>query len=338
MLKKKIYVVFTGGTIGSSVQSGAVDLDGSTASLLIAKYREMYGNGISFEEFRPVSLLSENIRVEDLGKMVACVRGLDLSDCDGIILTHGTDTLSFTANYFSQILCDLPVPLVLVSALYPLEDARSNGLENFAGAIMLIESGIKGIFVSYRNPGEATCKIHLASRILETEAFFGGMNSLGGVHFGEIREGKFLRNEDPRNPLPEALAKGGTPAEPALCTDVLTIRARALLDFSLYEFSEKKPKAVLLELYHSGTVCTQGEATDFLGFCKRCRAAGVPVVVSPLDSSAFLYASASELAEYCILARDVGFGMTIVKVMLALGAGRPIERTLEENLAFEKLI
>lgn len=104
---------------------------------------------------------------------------------DGIIVTHGTDTLTFTANYFSQIFCDIPVPLVLVSALLPLEDPESNGPDNFAAAVTFIRRGIRGVFVSFKNPYEP-CRIHLASRLTYSEQLSGRTGSLLGVHFGEV--------------------------------------------------------------------------------------------------------------------------------------------------------
>jgi L-asparaginase len=63
--------------------------------------------------------------------------------------------MPYTAAYLGLKLglCDIPV--VLVSAAYPLSDSRSNGLDNFRGAVDFIRSGVgKGVFVSYRNSGE----------------------------------------------------------------------------------------------------------------------------------------------------------------------------------------
>ena len=116
-MKNRICVIFTGGTIGSYSNGGIVDLKPETSSLLIEKYRERFGNAIHFDELRPLNILSENMQPSDLEVMADCIRGVDKDAYDGIILTHGTDTLCFTANLFSQLFCDIKIPLVFVSAL-----------------------------------------------------------------------------------------------------------------------------------------------------------------------------------------------------------------------------
>lgn len=335
----KICVIFTGGTIGSSSDNKTVDLDGGSSALLINKYKTVCGGAVTFEEHYPVSILSENIQTADIEKMADSVRNIDVSSCDGIIVTHGTDTLCFTANYFAQIFADISVPLVLVSALYPLDDERSNGLDNFAAAVTFIEKeAIKGVFVSFRNPGEH-CKIHLASRLTEADQLSGKFHSIGDVHFGEVSDGKFVYNDQSGNPAVDELKNnapapfvGGWP-----CNDIVVIRARALLDFSFYRFGELKPKAVIIQLYHSGTVCTSGWDTNFLTFLDYCRSCNIETILAPVDSDANVYAGMLGMEEKCIFAYDMSFEMTIVKVMLALGSGRPIRTLLDENRFFEKV-
>ena len=132
--------------------AGSVDLNAETGSLLIDKYRTRFGGEVEFDTLRPLNILSENMQPDDLKTMEDCINNVDKEAYDGIILTHGTDTLCFTANLFSQIFCDIPIPLVLVSALYPLDDERSRGVENFAGAVTFIESvDYGGVFVSFEN-------------------------------------------------------------------------------------------------------------------------------------------------------------------------------------------
>lgn len=64
-----------------------------------------------------------------------------MNSYDGIVVTHGTDTLQYTSAFLAYIFDGLNVPIVLVSANYPLDDSRSNGFENFVGAIDFIKSG-----------------------------------------------------------------------------------------------------------------------------------------------------------------------------------------------------
>lgn len=334
----KICVIFTGGTIGCFSSGNTVDLLGDGKSMLIERYLAEYGGSAEFDELRPLNVLSENIQFSDLKKMSDCVKSALGGGYDGIIMTHGTDTLCFTANLFSQIFCDIPVPLVLVSALFPLGDPRSRGVENFAGAVEFIsQTRLGGVFVSFRNERE-NLKIHLASRIIFADQISGNFQSVLGVPFGEMIRGKFIYNAHPKNPLPEQLKEGRQPyGDYAICKEIVAIRARSFLDFSLYNFGQIRPRAVIIELYHSGTVCTAGEETNALNFVDYCRRSGVPVVLSPVDSSANVYASTRGLKDRCILAYDISFEMSVVKVMLALGLGRDIRAELDSNRFFEKL-
>ncbi|MDE7439076.1 MAG: asparaginase domain-containing protein [Clostridia bacterium] len=337
-MKNRICVIFTGGTIGSFVNGGVVDLNLETSSLLIEKYRERFGGTISFDVLRPLNILSENMQPDDLETMANCIRGVDKDKYDGIILTHGTDTLCFTANYFSQIFCDIKIPLVLVSALYPIDDERSRGVENFAGAVTFIESvDYGGVFVSFENNSE-NCKIHLGSRLISATQWRGEYESILNVPYGEIRGWRFVYNENQYNPTPSDLRRPRVACDAhKLCTDMVTIQAHSLLNFDYYRFNEVKPKAVMVQLYHSGTVCTEGNEANFKNFLAYCKALGIEVVIATIDSEARTYGSALGLKDMCTVAYDISFEMATVKALLALGSGKSIKSELEKNYFFEKL-
>ena len=337
-MKNKICVIFTGGTIGSYTAGSVVDLNPEAGSFLIKKYRERFGNQIEFDVLHPLNILSENVQPSDLEKMADCIRSVDKSRYDGIILTHGTDTLCFTANLFSQLFCDIEIPLVLVSALYPLDDDRSRGVENFAGAVTFIESvDFGGVFVSFENHSE-NCKIHLASRLVSATQISGEYESILNVPFGEIRGWRFVYNNDVNNPTVAQLKQKRKPCDvQKLCTDVVTIQAHALLNFDYYRFTDVKPKAVMVQLYHSGTVCTEGKEANFKNFLAYCKNLGIEVVISTIDSKARTYGSALGLAEMCTAAYDISFEIATVKVLLALGSGKNISEELKTNRFFEKL-
>lgn len=337
-MKKRICVIFTGGTIGSFVCDGVVDLNTETGSLLIEKYRKRFGSDIEFDELRPLNILSENMQPDDLETMANCIRGVDKKKYDGIILTHGTDTLCFTANYFSQIFCDIEIPIVLVSALYPLDDERSRGVENFAGAVTFIESvDYGGVFVSFENHAE-NCKIHLGSRLISATQWRGEYGSILDIHYGEIVDRQFFYNEDENNPKPSQLRQKRVPCDAqTLCTDMVTIQAHSLLNFDYYRFNEVKPKAVMVQLYHSGTVCTEGNEANFKNFLAYCKKLGIEVVIATVDSKARVYESALGLKDMCTVAYDISFEMATVKALLALGSGKSIKSELDKNYFFEKL-
>ncbi len=332
---KTICVIFTGGTIGSSADGKKVSLDGRCSSQLINSYMAEYGSSVRFEEKYPVHMLSENIQKEDVCAMVDAVRAAAEKDYDGIIITHGTDTLVFSANLLSQLFCDTRLPIVFVSAMYPLSDRRTNGPVNFASAVDFISEGIPGVFVINKNAGERV-KVHLASRMVEPEQITGRFSSLRDNYFGTMNGGRFVRHAARNNPSVEMLQRPGKkPLMKSFSDSILTLNARALLDFRYYNFEKNKPGAVLIKLYHSGTVCTLGEEKNAACFAEYCSRLGIPVILGPVDSRANEYVSVDGIKERCIFAYNLSFEMMQVKVMLALGSGVDIGEALNEDLFFE---
>lgn len=338
MAKNKICVIFTGGTIGSDYGEKNLALSGASRKMLIEKYRETAGENVTFDVLSPINILSENVQKSDLKKLFDCIKSVNYGDYDGIIVTHGTDTLCFTVNWLSFVLCDIPVPLVVVSALYPLTDKRSNGVKNFTGAVTFIQkSGSRGVYCAFANDGE-NCKIHLGSRLVYPDEINGFYRSALGEHFAEIYGGEIIYNPSPLLPTAEEIA--ANPAKPVsemLCDEVMLITMRSLLNFAVYDFSKTKPKAVIVELSHSGTVCTEGEELNFKRFAAYCNACGVPVVLAPVMSRAGVYASMADIPANVIFAYDITVETTIVKVMSALGASLAPDAYFGRDISFEKI-
>ena len=107
-MKKRICVLTTGGTIGSKSES-CIEICNTQNNVLIDLATEKVGD-IAFDLFSVLNLHSENVQEKNLYKIVDAIKNTDTDTYDGIILTHGTDTLSFTANYLSLTL-DLPIPV-----------------------------------------------------------------------------------------------------------------------------------------------------------------------------------------------------------------------------------
>ncbi len=261
----KITVIFTGGTIACSNKNGALSPDGANSFTLIDMYRAVDGS-VEFETLSPYFILSENLGCEHWEKLSDCIKSV--SGSDGVIVTHGTDTLPYTAAYLGLKLglCDIPV--VLVSAAYPLSDSRSNGLDNFRGAVDFIRSGAgKGVFVSYKNSGK-NVMIHRAASVLPHQPYSDSVLSLRGNYFAELVGGEVVLNpyfeEESFGDFSECKPNG----------TVLWLRAHPGMIYPPVDGA----KAVLLEGYHSGTLPTARE--DFRSFCESASTAGVPLYLT----------------------------------------------------------
>lgn len=262
----KILVIFTGGTIGSSVSDGYVSTDEGMKYALL----ERYNNDKRFElvTCSPYTVLSENLSANELNMLQKTVSENLEKDYGGIIITHGTDTMQYTSAALEYAFCGCDIPIVVVSAAYPLEDERTNGFANFEAALEFIVSKKgKGVFVSYRNGGESAVNIHVATHILQHGECSADVYSIDGtpyaVYDGEIRlTGKTIA--DPSSPLGcvEYYSESG----------ILVVDSRPGDGFN---YSLDGVRAVVLKPYHSATLNTENKG--LIELCKRAREREIPV-------------------------------------------------------------
>lgn len=316
----KLLVVLTGGTISTVVENGVMGIHGDSPLLVIEKYRmECRKRGIkdgeiTFDVIEPVRMLSEcsqpvyleRIYYGILEKLGIAKDYRDLRKggkvpapsreelfYDGILLTHGSDTLSYSAAFFSEVFSWLSIPFVLTAADYPLSDARSNGMRNFSDAVDFIRLvKTAGVFVLWQNriPGG---NVFLASGLLEADAYRDCFSSFTGQAFGEVREGKLTifgkgtagldkcktsgpdsfsdhRKISDAEPVREGGSAGGRGENKGekekkwipdlhMEWDVLFLRPYPGLRYDLISLEKKRVRAVVHYLYHSATACTRQE-------------------------------------------------------------------------------
>ena len=115
---KQIAVLFTGGTIGSRrLDEHRVNLGTAPYTLLTQHEEECPQSGVTFLTGEPLHLLSENMHPQHWVAMERAVRTLPLDTLSGVVLTHGTDTLAYSAAALSLLLSDLSIPVLLVGII-----------------------------------------------------------------------------------------------------------------------------------------------------------------------------------------------------------------------------
>ncbi len=327
---KNILLLSTGGTIGSTVQAGTIDTNNSAQLKLLQLFAQQDQHpDIQFHCRQPVQILSENLAPCVWQTLIAAIEAEQLSNYDGIIVTHGTDTLAFTACALSFYFHALNIPMLLVSSNYPLDDSRANGLTNFQGAVEFIrQKTIAGVFVPYRNAGlgqvieihqgtQLTCSPQLSSD------FFSIQNNPVMVlddkqfhTFGYYEDGEFI--EYP------AFTRAGQP--PVLLqahfeSRITLIRPYPNLDYR--SINLQHTDAVLHDLYHSGTACTTtqwGEQHSLIAFIQRCKAENIPVYLAPALYSENAYQSTRELIDSgAMVLWNLSIEAAYTKLLLAYG-------------------
>ncbi len=195
MTSRKIVILGTGGTIAGQAASSADNIGYTAAQLGIEQLLSAIPGA---SDMGPI--VSEQVAQLDSKDMSFAVWAqlaarvshfLAQADVQGIVITHGTDTLEETA-YFLQSVCRPLKPVVLTCAMRPATALVPDGPQNLLDAISVArEPGAKGVV--------AVCAgvIHSAFDVQKVHPYqINAFDSGDAGPLGYVEEGKLriLRN------------------------------------------------------------------------------------------------------------------------------------------------
>lgn len=337
----KILVILTGGTIGSFVENNVIAAKAERSAEIVKRYEALYGEKDEFSVVQPLNVLSENLHPSNWEKIVSEMDKALEQDYDGIIITHGSDTLAYTSAFLSMYYSWIDIPVAVIAANYPLDDERSNGMSNFAGAVTFInEQVVSGVFTIYRNHNDEV-DVFLPSRMLSSDPYFDQYPSFDGEVFGKIEDGKFIWNENCAVTV-EMVRERPRNKEDRMHfhfeNDVLAIQSYLGINFRNFKLMESN-KAVFLSLYHSATGSVT-EESDILSFIESCEKAGVKVYGASLKSKDMCYYETTDamLKKGMTPMYNISGVAAYVKLVLAYNQKQmEVEKIINTNLFFENL-
>ncbi len=324
----KILVIFTGGTIGSMVKGDWILNDKKANFVLLNNYRDITNDSeTEFDVCTPYNILSENLSAHELNILAGCLGEKLGHGYDGIIITHGTDTLLYTASALSYMFSDAGIPVVLVSSDYPLSDIRANGNANFRAAVEFIKGGRdKGVFVSYKNAADTKVSIHCGNRLAEYREATAHLYSIDNEPYA-FYDGKVRTN--PAFTSSESDAGIGAAT---LCDnpEILVAQSRPGDNFS---YPVDNVKAIILRPYHSATLNTQSRELE--AFCTKAAERNIPVfLVNAYDG--IKYASSNLLDELKIeVLPFCSFTSIYMKCWLAISLDEDVRSFVKRPMAGE---
>ncbi len=134
----KISILHTGGTIASKVDynTGGV-IARFTPEEILAMFPEL--RDIANVESRLIrNMWSDDMRFAHYNLMAKEVEKEIKNGAEGVIITHGTDTLHYTSAALAFILQDLPIPVILVGAQRSSDRGSSDAATNLIAAARFI--------------------------------------------------------------------------------------------------------------------------------------------------------------------------------------------------------
>ena len=137
MNHQKLVILGTGGTIAGKAEDAADNIGYTAAQVGIEQLLEaipaLAGNGSIVSE-QVSQLDSKDMSFDVWARLAARVRHFLADDeVQGIVITHGTDTLEETA-YFLQLTCQPKKPVVLTCAMRPATALAPDGPQNVMDA------------------------------------------------------------------------------------------------------------------------------------------------------------------------------------------------------------
>ena len=139
---KKILMLGTGGTIACvpSADGLVPALDGPAMIKLVPELEDV----CTIEAKQILNLDSSNLSPKHWQIIAEAVKD-NYASYDGFVITHGTDTMAYTAAALSQMLCNCQKPIVLTGAQLPIQAEGSDALNNIYHSFLAATSPLKGV-------------------------------------------------------------------------------------------------------------------------------------------------------------------------------------------------
>lgn len=238
---KSILLITTGGTIASKLTDNG--LTPAITSNEILQYIPEARDICTITTLGLFNLDSTNVCYLHWIEMVKCIQN-NYDSYDGFVITHGTDTMSYTAAALSYMIQKSPKPIVITGSQKPLAMIDSDARNNLLNAIVYAaDYKACGIHILFDN------KVILGTRARKTHTK--SYNAFKSIDFPEIA---IVRDGRVRYFIEEKMKA----LEPVFFTNlnpkVFVLRLIPGMDPEIFSYLKEKYDAVVIESFGVGGI------------------------------------------------------------------------------------
>ena len=182
---KKVLLIGTGGTIASDVTANGL-APGLTTDQLLAHIPAI-SDICDVDCVQLLNLDSTNMEPRHWLMIAKCIRE-HYGAYHGFVVTHGTDTMAYTAAALSYLVQGSPKPIILTGAQKPIGFDSTDSKINLLDAFRCATEDLPGVSIVFNN------QVILGTRARKTRSkSFQAFSSINYPHLGVLRDGVLLR-------------------------------------------------------------------------------------------------------------------------------------------------
>lgn len=189
MERKRILLIGTGGTIASEMGENGLSPELTSKQLL--RYIPGISDICRVDCVQVFSLDSTNIQPSHWVRIVDTIRE-NYGSYDGFVISHGTDTMAYTAAAISYLIQGSPKPIVLTGAQKPIGFETTDSKQNLRDAFTVAASDMAGVMLVFNG------KVILGTRARKTRSkSFEAFSSINYPVLALVRDGRLIRYIQP---------------------------------------------------------------------------------------------------------------------------------------------